>query len=211
MRRAVVNRRAGFTVIEVLVYSALSIVLLGGISIYVNNGLRIYRGGNTYQTAQKDAMLTLRHVSNELTNSTFASEAGGQRIQLGMTPTPYVIFPSADGLRTEPDYKTWNYDQTNGELMWKKWVQISLDSNQRTLVRTEKSFNPTIQESMGIPPQFGDFPTPTIYGNNVTGLIIQWQEVGRVLEVSLTTETPPVTGVNQGTRVELRTSVSVEN
>lgn len=212
MKARRVDGRRGFTVLEVLVYSALSMVLLGGVTAYVNNGLRIYRGGNTYQTAQKDAMLTLRRLSNELTNSTFAQSAGGNRIDLGTSPTPYIIFPSADDLETATDYKTWQYDQTDGELKWRKWVQLSLDTARRALVRTEMSFSPSNKEDIGVPPAFGSFPgTDNIYGRNVVALTHQWQEVGRVLEVGLTTEVPTETGAKQGSRVVVRTNLRVEN
>jgi hypothetical protein len=206
-------RDRGFTVLEVLIYAVLSLVLLGGVTIYVQSGLKLFRGGDAYKEAQKDAMLTMRKVSGEITNSTFATDAGGGRIVCSPTANTSIIFPSADDLSTADNHSIWVYDEATGDLMWRKWVMFAVNPTDKTLLKSEFSFDDnTNRTNIPIPPTPGDFPQTTEqFGRNMKSLQVDWLEVGRVAEIALTTETPPMTGTHKGTRIELRTSVRIEN
>ena len=204
------RRLAGFTALEVVIYSALSLALLGGVSLYVQNGLRMFRGGENYRTVQSDAMLTLRRLGHELANSTDAADAGGGRIQFGDTPSPYIILPSADDLLTDPDYKIWVYD-TNGNLLWRKWTMFSLDPQRRAMVHQELGFAGCTRDALAVASPEDLTSEPVVFGKNITRLTTQWLEPGRVMELSLTAEMPNVTGTHGSTAVELRTNIRVEN
>lgn len=95
------RRPRGFTILEALIYSVLSAFLLGGVTMYVQSGLRIYRGGESYRDLQKDAMFTMQKFTKDLTNSTAGDEAGGGRVILPANPEEVIIFPSADDVTTQ--------------------------------------------------------------------------------------------------------------
>lgn len=180
--------------------------------MYVQSGLRMFRSGDTYKEAQKDAMLTLRKVTGELANSSFADGAGGDRIVLPSEPDQLVVFPSADDLATNPDNQIWVHDAANGELLWRKWVLFSLDRNLKLLNKHELRMPGTARDKLPAPPEPGEFPRKgQTYGHNIAEMKVNWLEPGDLMEVVLWTETPPQTGTREGTRIELRTSVRVEN
>lgn len=202
----------GFTLLEVMVYATLSIALLGGVTLYVQSGLQLYRSGDSYKEAQKDAMLTLRKMTGELANSTFASKAGGERIVFPEEAEHLVIFPSADDLGTNEDSQVWVHDETTGDLLWRKWVMFSLNQETNTLEKRESPMKRVSKENLGQPPVPEDFSgIVQSYGRNIDQVTISWLEPGRVLEVVLWTKKPPQTGSREGTRIEMRTSVRVEN
>ena len=193
-------------------YASLSIALLGGVTLYVQSGLQMYRTGDSYKEAQKDAMLTLRKMTGEIANSTYADKAGGARIEMPTEPQHLLIFPSADDLSTTPNHQIWVHDGTSGELLWRKWVMFTLDQPNRILEKREVAMKGTPRESLAVPPVPGDFSgAGQSYGRNIDEVTVSWLEPGDMMEVVLWTETPPKTGTQEGTRIELRTSVRIEN
>lgn len=180
--------------------------------MYVQSGLKMFRSGESYKEAQKDAMLTLRKVTGELANSTFAEQAGGNRIVLPSEPDMLVVFPSADDLTTNSDPQLWVHDNSSGELLWRKWVLFSIDRNQKILNKYEQKMSGQARENLPVPPAGSDFSgKPQSYGRNISDMKLNWLELGDLMEVVLWTETPPQTGTREGTRIELRTSVRIEN
>lgn len=206
------TRPRAFTLLEVIVYATLSIGLLGGVTLYVQSGLQMFRAGDSYKEAQKDAMLTLRKMTGEIANSTFADKAGGARITLPTEPDQLLIFPSADDLDTQPNHQIWVHDGTSGELLWRKWVLFSLDRNEKLIKKRELSMQGTPRDSLALPPLPGDFSgAGQSYGRNIDEVTVSWLVPGDMMEVALWTRTPPKTGSKEGTRIELRTSVRIEN
>ena len=197
---------------EVMVYASLSIALLGGVTLYVQSGLQMYRAGDTYKEAQKDAMLTLRKMTAEIANSTYADKAGGARISLPDEADHLLIFPSADDLSTKLKHQIWVHDGSSGELLWRKWVLFSLNRDEKSLIKRELSMKGTPRDSLALPPVPGDFSVAgQRYGRNIDEVNVSWVEHGDMMEVALWAQTPPKTGTLEGTRIELRTSVRIEN
>jgi hypothetical protein len=194
------------------VYAALSIGLLGGVSLYVQSGLQLYRTGDAYKEAQKDAMLSLRKMTGEIANSTFADKAGGARIALPTEPDQLIVFPAADDLSTSANNQIWVHDGTSGELLWRKWVLFSLNREERLLEKRELAMKGTPRDNLAVPPLPENFAgAGQSYGRNIDEVTVSWLDPGDMLEVVLWTETPPKTGTREGTRIELRTSVRIEN
>lgn len=204
--------RRGFTVLEALIYSVLSFVLLGGVTMYIHSGLRIYRGGESYRNLQKDAMLTMHRLTKDITNSTAAKEAGGQRIALPPGNENVIVFCSADALSTNPAFRNWSHDPTTGDLLWRKWVFFQHKTEEMTLLRHELEFDPTSEPDLPLPPTPDAFSGPAqVVGRQVERVTLSWLEPQEALDVHLVVSSPSKTGTLDGTRIELRTSVHIEN
>lgn len=203
--------RRGFTVLEVVVYSALSLALLGGVSMYIQSGLRMFRGGQAYRDTQQSAVLTLKKMTADVFNSTAGKEAGGGRV---IVPggNDLIEFPSADGLLTAVNHDIWLHDDKTGELFWRKWVLLRLDTNQHTITRYEQGMTSCQQSDIPTPPGVSSFGSaPEMVGHNIEQAGFSWLVPEQSLEARLVAFIPSKTGARDGTRIEMRTSVHIEN
>lgn len=206
-------RARGLTVAEVLVYSVLALALLAGIHLYVQSGMRLYRGGENHKELQKEALITMRRLTGELSNSTAGVEAGGGRIVLPTTGEDKVIYPSADDLATAPNHTVWLYQDPTGDVLWRKWVLLSFDSDERALRKREIEISPDVVESsLGTPPETQDFPTAgELIGKQLEDVRLTWLHLEEVLELVVVAKADTVTGAAGGTRIEMKTSVHIQN
>ncbi len=200
----------GFTIIEVLIYAGLSFALLGGVSLYVIGGTKLFRGGEAYQKAQMAALLAGRKLTSSISNSTDARPAGAGRIVVSKIP-PYVIFPSADGLTSQPNYSSWKY-AVDGELLWRKWCCVYLDQVGHRLMMSELSFPDTKIENLPTPPERSNFTAEgEVLSRDIGEFQAEWLEPGRLLEVSLVGRVQRGSDPTNNTSVDIRTGIKVEN
>jgi hypothetical protein len=191
-----------------MIYLTLSLVLVTGVALYVSNGLRIFRGGESYQTAQRDAVLALRRITSELCNSTDARDAGGGRI---VPANGSVVFPSADDIIRRPDYNVWDFDK-NGDLLWRKWVRLYHEPELSQLSRRELTMFPIVGAELAPAPLAQDFLTSTdVLASHIGAFQVAWLEGGRLLQVSITSRVQTGRDPRKATTVELKSAVKVEN
>ncbi|MEW6278921.1 MAG: prepilin-type N-terminal cleavage/methylation domain-containing protein [Candidatus Eremiobacterota bacterium] len=123
--------RSGFSVIEVLVASAVMLFLLGGLYLLLVGGARHFQHGRAYQTAQQEATVAIRRLELELQNtdpgSVFFDNAA---------PTPHIIFLSAT-----TDLGGFAFDPAGG-ILWNRWVCYYLNEATREMTRSELDVAP---------------------------------------------------------------------
>jgi len=125
----------GFSLIELVVTSALLLFLTGGITLVTMNGMRYFRLGYAYQTAQQQALVAMRKLVDELQNSRRDSVSSSS----SPSPEPHLVFLSARP--PEPTTGALVHD-VDGRLLWQKWVCYYLTTD-RQLVRTERPLDET--------------------------------------------------------------------
>jgi hypothetical protein len=194
--------------LELVIYLVLTLVLVSGVTLYVINGLRLFRGGESYQTAQRDALLALRRITSEICNSTDAPDSGGGRIAVGAGS---IIFPSADDLIRRSAYDAWDFDK-NGNLRFRKWVRFFHEPELSQLSRRELSMLPTVGAELPVSPFPSDFTTSTdVLASNIGSFQVAWLQSGRLLEVTVTSRVQTGRDPRGATTVELKSAVKVEN
>lgn len=117
------------TLIELTIFSALLLFLMGGLYLLLVAGLRYTQQSEVYQTVQQQANIGMKKMLWELENSLAES------IYANTSPDPYIIFPSADQ-PLPAGAGQWSTDAA-GDLIWQKWVCFYHDSTDNTIKRTE--------------------------------------------------------------------------
>ena len=131
----VTAERRGTTLVEVLIYAALFVFILGAIYGSLTMGLNAYRRTDNFATVQHQALTGLRQLTDEL--------ASAPRAKVGYE-TNAVVFPSArDG-----DGQV-HYDGS-GNVLWQAWVTYYVETG-RGLVRSRLAFTPATQLPTTIP------------------------------------------------------------
>ena len=114
------ERRRGFSLIEVIVALSLLGLLLGGILLVYTIGNRYLQQAATAAGVQQQSMVALSLLERELYNAPQISV----NWQAGAFPTNYVWFLSAEGVSAPSG----GYRFQNGKLLFQKWVCYYLDT-----------------------------------------------------------------------------------
>ena len=214
----------GLSLVEVAIYSALALLLMGSVYGVLVIGLRYSGSSQTYADAQREAMLAVRKIGQELCNGNPAAvslrdvDSGGSVII-----EDHIFFMSADQPYPNQD-AFWQYN-TFGELLWWKWVCFYHDAANQRLVRSE-IIEPT--GPLALPPMpsqpapnegipilmITDFkavtsPLSKVLANNVSAVEFQ-KEVDRIrLELRMTYSTG--SGPNNVTEIVVPSLVRMKN
>jgi hypothetical protein len=145
------SRNRGATLIEVTIYSAVLIMLLGGLWVVVEGGMRFLRLSEAGQTVNQQAVIGLRKVLQELTPASQAS------LDLPLTAPPplpqdHVTFLSPESPEGDPPGYTF---AGGSDMEWRKWISIFQDGNQ--LVRVESELGTFVTDPATVP--IPDFAT----------------------------------------------------
>lgn len=196
----------GFSLIELVVASALLMFLTGGITLVTMNGMRYFRLGYAYQTAQQQALVAMRKMVDELQNSRRDSVSSSSSPSVD----PHVTFLSARA--PEPNAGSLVHDD-QGRLLWQKWVCYYL-STDRQLIRSERPLDET-PPGLVVPPLPAAPPVAelaALAGRRVAdGIEAVTFNPGpqRYLDLSITGRAE--TGSDRSTRVILRSRVWLLN
>lgn len=175
------------TLLEVMVSSALMLLLLGGVYQLVSFALGYWRVARAGETAHQDALVCLRRMEKELAQSHSGWVHGG---------SGQLIFPSPGG----------DFSYADEELLWTGWVAFYLRDGE--LIQAELRFTPTDVVSGPVPTleQFRRSGTERVLARNVKsfsagagypGLIrlevttVAATGTGRSTELTLSTQTRP--------------------
>lgn len=204
MSRGSRNKRA-FTLIEVAVYSSILLLLLGGVFMVVEGGMRYFRLASAHETVNQQAVIALSRVRAELANASQSS------VVIDTSPQNYILFLSPFGLESSTDPADQIYEYQDNQLIWKKWVCFYRDSSER-LVRAELD---TPDENNPSTPPIPDFageilplPTRTV-AHNVEAVSFQFFPAPAV--VRITVETQQDTASDRTTNLELVSSARLVN
>jgi Prokaryotic N-terminal methylation motif len=139
------NPRA-FTLLEVTVYSALLLVLMGGVYAVVIGGFKYLRLAQAHETVNQQAAIGMKRITMELAN---ASQSG--YVVGGPAADQHIMFLSMSGpLPADPDDRTFQ----GAQVEWKKWVCFYRNGNGQ-LVRAERPLaGPATDPSVPAPPNF---------------------------------------------------------
>ncbi|MBI3928806.1 MAG: hypothetical protein HY319_24915 [Armatimonadetes bacterium] len=118
--------RPGYSLIELVVYCALLIFLMGCVSMLVMAGVRYFQTDAAYQTAQQQAGTAVRRMTRELSNGT---------TMRSVVAADHIIFLSPEAPLGVPG--PWTHDGA-GHL-YHKWVCFYHDAPSRELRRVEDS------------------------------------------------------------------------
>lgn len=199
------SRSRGFTLIEVSVYSLVLLLLLGGVFMVVEGGLRYFRQAEAQETVNQQASIALARVRQELAN---ASQSG---VYLQKAPREHILFLSPFGKKGSGQDQ-YEYGVDGSQVLWKKWVCFYVDSEDR-LVRAESELStPVLEPSDEKPLKFNKdilpLPAETV-AHNVVGLDFQYFPPPAVIRVSV--ETRATTGSDRTTSITMLSSVRLTN
>lgn len=158
--------RRGTTLIEVMVASAVLLMLMGSLYLLMTAGLRYFMQGRAYQTVQQQSLIGLRAMLAELQDSRRTD------LEFSSVPVPHVRF-----LSPSPPYPNGNgpvqSDPSSGKILWQKWVCYRVFNNE--LQRDEQigAGLPSVTAPAAIP-GYGTFdftgPEFKVVARNVTEL-----------------------------------------
>lgn len=131
------RRARAFSLIELAVYAALLVLLLGGVYLVVSNGARYLQLGAAFQNAQSESLVGMRKLVEELSIST---DQG--RVMAAPIDSDYVIFLSPQPDPSHPEAPSWTY-KDGVDLEYYRWVCYSWDQAEQALVRAELPVNPS--------------------------------------------------------------------
>lgn len=194
-------RSRGATLIEVVVYSGVLLMLMGGVYFVVEGGMRNLRLAGAGQTASQQAMVGLRKILFEL------GPASQTSLEVSSLPQEHVTFLSPD----PPEGGLPGYTFSGPLMEWKKWVSIFQDGTRIVRVEDELTSPTTDPASEAVPGFAADVLTwspPKLLANNIGEL-----RFNRLNSAVVTVEivTSVQTGTDRTTGVELISSVRLLN
>ncbi|MBI3926961.1 MAG: hypothetical protein HY319_15605 [Armatimonadetes bacterium] len=195
------NRRA-FSLLELVIYCALLLFLLGGLHLLVTTGMRYLQLGTAYETVQQQSQIGLRKTVDEIANSSRAA------VHFDTAPTPHVILLSAE--RLLPDQEHWTYSGT--QLEYRKWVCFYRDPDRQALVRSELDAGGLFTDpTAAARPAFAAFEAAPgrVLADHVSDLSFRFGATTQFVRVQITTL--EATASDRATRVTLATEVQLQN
>lgn len=184
--------RSAYSLIEILVTSALMLVLLGGVYQIVRFGLKYWQVARAGETVHQDALACLRRMEMELAQS---------NVNWVVSGTGSVVFPSP----MDADNR---FLYADGELLWTRWMAFYLRG--RELVQSELAFAPAVTPPTP-PPDLTEFQlrgTERVLARNVKSFVAGGGYPGLV-RLSITTS--EATGSGQATELTLSTQMRPGN
>lgn len=181
--------KRGHTLLEVMVSSALLLLLLAGVYQLVSFALGYWRVARAGETAHQDALVCLRHMEMELAQS---------HVGWVTTGPGRVVFPSPG-----PEFS-----YSNQELLWSRWVAFYLRDGE--LVQAELPFSPTTVVA-GPPPDLDQFERSgreRVLARDVKTFSVEGGYPG-LLRLEVTTFA--ATGSNRATELTLSTQMRPGN
>jgi hypothetical protein len=198
------SRSRGFTLIEVAVYSAVLLLLLGGVFMVVEGGMRYFRLAEAHETVNQQAVIAMGRIRGELANGSQTS------LNPGAAPQPHILFLSPFGMDGSGE-EEYEYGGNGTQVLWKKWVCFYRDGQSR-LVRAEFDVPDVIDPSVPVVPDFAvdilPLPAQTL-ATNVSAVNFQFFPAPAVIRI--TVETEDRTASDRTTNVELISSVRLVN
>lgn len=129
----VVRRRRGFSLLEAAVVLGLVLTLMVLLTMYFVRGNRYAVETETYATVQRASNQLLRRVTNDLYRATKAYlhvEPDGRALW-------FLCFEPA-----QSDQPFLEFQETDGQIVWKKWVCYYRDPDTNVVTRAEQALDP---------------------------------------------------------------------
>lgn len=197
-----ISKKAGFSVIELVVAMGVMLLLLGCLATLVMAASRYHQQSRAFQQVLMQANLALRNLVDQLQNSRPGQWA------FGALPSPHVIF-----LSTAPPYpaaETPRFD-ANGQLVWQKYSGYRLQSG--NMLRDELVPAGLPSPTPGTLPGYADFSwtgvKTRLVGRNIDSFLV---EPGITLEtLNVVLSAREETSSTRATRMILRTQVFLKN
>ncbi|MBI3925356.1 MAG: hypothetical protein HY319_07455 [Armatimonadetes bacterium] len=191
-----------FSLLELVVYCALLLLLLGGIYLLVTSGMRYLQLGTAYESVQQQSQVGVRKMVDEVGNSSRAA------LFFDAVPTSHLILLSAD--RPLPDQDPWTY--ASGQLQYRKWVCFYWNQAERTLVRSELDAGGLFTDPTA-PPRPGlaalQAAPSRVLAREISGLIFSFGATNQFVRIQISAEED--TASDRVTRVTLATEVQLQN
>ncbi len=148
--------KAGFTILELMVYSTILLILVGSITLAVQAGMKYMRQGTEYQEAQRQTLIGLKAITSDLTRSTTAwrDPDGGTP---AMVDADHLIFLSPI---PDPPATDWTYD--GDRLQYHAWLCYYVTATPiGDLVRVRRPLStPEPSNNISAIPSLSDMQTP---------------------------------------------------
>lgn len=196
----------GFTVIETLVFSSILLLLTGCIVLVVQAGMRYSRKGAAYQDAQRQSLVSMKKLTEELSKGTLTRRAPDI-----LNNSSYVIFATPVHSDTDAD---WSYDSTN--LLYQGWVVFYLDASNEELVMVRRPFaSPAVSGDIPLPPELSEFQVPepgdsrTVLARGVKEFLLNDGPVSKLVSIKLSVAVS--TGTDTYTTVKSQTMAEMPN
>jgi hypothetical protein len=197
----------GFTIIEVLVFSSILLVLMGSIALVVQGGMRYMRTGTAYQDAQKQVIVGMQKLREDLARSTPARRAPLSPL----VDSDHLIFPSP--VPDTPD-QDWTYDEA--DLEYHSWVCYYHDAADSELVRVEVPLSgPLKSNELDEPPDLSAFKSPPsgsttkVVARDIVEFLLNDGPTGQQVSVRMAASVK--TGTKKNTTVVSRSMVTMPN
>ncbi len=201
-------RRRGFTVIEVLIFAAILLLLLGCIALVVQGAMRYFRTGNAYQEAQNNALVGMRYLTEELSECSNVKRAP----VAPFVDADYIIALSPEPLVSGQD---WTYGP-GGVLQYHQWLCFYRNATTNELRRATLPVKgaPVDSGSAPNPPPVSDFKVPTMKTNKIiargcTELRVNEEPMAK--QISLRLSCSVDTGSVKKTTITSRSVVTLAN
>ncbi len=196
----------GFTVIETLVFSSILLLLTGCIVLVVQAGMRYSRKGAAYKDAQRQSLVSMKKLTEELSKGTLTRRAPDI-----LNNSSYVIFATPVHSDTDAD---WSYDSTN--LLYQGWVVFYLDASNEELVMVRRPFaSPAVSGDIPLPPELSEFQVPepgdsrTVLARGVKEFLLNDGPVSKLVSIKLSVAVS--TGTDTYTTVKSQTMAEMPN
>lgn len=192
---------------EVLVFSTILLVLTGCIATVVQGAMRTMHQGAAYQDAQRQALVAMKKMTEDLSRSTNARRDPFMPID---PPSSHITF-----LTPQPESSTeWTYKGTS--LLYHAWLCYYHDRDKKQLMRVRIPLSsPGPSNEVGEAPELSevlrggpDYKVEVI-ARGIDSLEITDGANGQQLSLRLTASA--VTGTDRTTTVASRTMVTMPN
>lgn len=198
--------RRGFTVIETLVFSAIFLLLTGCIVLVVQMGMRYTRKGTAYQDAQKQSLVSMKKITDELSRGTAT-----RRSPAALLSSDHIIF--ATPVLQDPA-QNWTYDGTN--LLYKSWSCFYFDAANEELLSLRRPFAaPVMSSDIPLPPELVEMLTPeatdtrVVMARGVKEFVLNDGPTSKLVSIKLSVSV--ATGTDVYTTVKSQTMVEMPN
>jgi len=198
--------RNGFTVIETLVFATILLVLMGSIVLVIQGGLRYMRTTTAYQDAQRQVVVGIQKMREDLSKSTTARREPPSPL----LDSDHIIFLSPTPPPPDVD---WTYD--GSDLEYHYWVCYYFDSSSNELVRIQIPIPPSTSNETADPPELADFLSQPkdnnwkVVARDIQSMTVNDGPTSRQLSLRMTSSVS--TGTDKTTEVTSRTMVTMPN
>jgi hypothetical protein len=201
------RRAAAFTLVEVMVFSTILLLLMGCIALVLECGIRYLRLDTAYQDAQRQNMVGMRKVLEELGQTTTVR----RQPPSPLVNSDYVIVMSP---RPLPPDTAWTYSGSN--LLYHQWLCFYRDSATQELVRATLPIagGPTISADAPTAPPLASFRPPVngtsqVLARGVTEFLVNDGVTGQQLSLRMTSAV--ATNSQKNTVITNRSVVTLPN